>query len=73
MFDLSKQKVDVECPNCKKKHTATFQDVTNSKIIHCSCNTDIKLKDSNGSVRKSVSDINSAMKKLEQSLKSFGR
>lgn len=73
MFDLSKQKIDVPCPTCKRKHVATIKDVMNKKVIHCSCDTNIQLTDSNGSVKKSVNDINSSFKKLNDTMKKFGR
>lgn len=72
MFDLSKQKIDVECSNCKRKHSATIKDVMNKKIIHCSCNTNIQLTD-DGKLNKTVNDINSSFKKLNDTFKKFGR
>lgn len=72
MFDLSKQKVEVKC-NCGRKHFATLQDIINRKVVHCSCGTNIQLTDAGGSVRKSVSNANSAFKRLENSFKKLGR
>ena len=72
MFDLSKEKIDVKC-NCGRKHTATFQDAINGRIIKCICGDNIELKDSKDSVKKSVKDINKAFKDLENSFKSLSR
>lgn len=57
MFDLSKEKINVEC-DCGRKHVVTLQDAINRKILRCSCGNNIHLTDSNGSVKKGVSDIN---------------
>lgn len=72
MLDISKQKVDAKC-SCGIRHAATFQDVVNSKTIRCSCGAAIQLKDANGSVKKSVNDINKAFKDLENTFKKLGR
>ena len=73
MFDLSKEKIEFHCENCNRKHVATLKDVTNRKTVHCTCGTDIQLKDSTGSVARGVRDINSSMKKLEDAFKKLGR
>ena len=72
MVDLGKEKVEVQC-NCGRKHSATFQDAINHKVIRCSCGDNIQLNDKDGSVRKSVTDINKAFKGLDNAFKNFGR
>lgn len=72
MFDLSKEKIDVKC-DCGRKHIVTLQDAINRKVIKCSCGTNIQLNDSNGSVKKSVTDINKAFRDLENTFKQLGR
>lgn len=72
MFDLRKEKIDVKC-DCGRKHQASYQDVTNAKTIKCQCGILIQLKDKNGSVRRTTSDINKAFKDFENTLKKFGR
>lgn len=72
MFDLSKEKIDVKC-SCGRKHVATLENAINRKVIRCSCGTNIQLSDNNGSVKKSVSDINKAFKDLENTFKRLGR
>lgn len=71
MFDLSKEKVTTRCPNCNRKHQVTLQQVSNGATIRCSCNTNIKLNDRDGSVKRSVKDINNSFKKLEDTFKNF--
>jgi len=73
MFDLSTRKIDVECSSCKRKHTVTFSDVMNEKLIHCSCGTGMQLCDSNGSVKKGVQGVNAAMKELNDTFRSLGK
>lgn len=72
MFDLSKEKIDVKC-DCGRKNVATLQDAINRKVIRCSCGSNIELTDSNGSVKKGVSDVNKAVRDLENSFKKLGR
>lgn len=72
MFDLGKQKIEINCPSCNRRHAATFNDV-GKKTIRCGCGTNIQLQDSNNSVRNSVNDINKSFKKLEDAFKKFGR
>ncbi len=73
MFDLGKEKIDFNCPNCNRKHTVLLNDVSRRGSIHCGCGSNISLNDSNGSVKKGISDINSSLKKLEDAFKRFGR
>jgi hypothetical protein len=42
-------------------------------MIRCTCGTVIKLNDKNGSVRKSVIDMNKAFSDLENTFKGLGR
>jgi hypothetical protein len=72
MFDIGNQKVDVSC-NCGRQHIATLKDVSNGRNIRCSCGVTIQLKDSSGSVRKGLSDINKSMSDFEKALKKLGR
>lgn len=72
-MDLGKQKIQVDCPTCRRKHNATFNDVGKQKVIHCYCGTNIQLRDDKGSVKRSVNDINKAFKELEKTLKNFGK
>ena len=70
MFDLGKEQIEVEC-DCGVTHTANFQDAIDKKIIRCRCGTNIQLNDDNGSVSRSVSELNKAFKDLDDTLKSL--
>lgn len=72
MFDIGNQKVDVSC-SCGRRHSATLKDVSNGKNIRCGCGITIQLKDSGGSVKKSVTNINKSMGDFERALKKLGR
>ena len=72
-MDLGKEKIELCCPSCKRKHNATLSDVSRARIIKCACGTNIQLKDDRGSVKKGINDINKAFKDLEKTFKNFGR
>ncbi|PSL32271.1 hypothetical protein CLV42_104574 [Chitinophaga ginsengisoli] len=72
MFDLGKEKIEIKC-ECGRKHTVTFRDAINRKLIKCACGSNIQLNDGNGSVRKSVNDTNRAFKDLDDTLKRLGK
>ena len=72
MMNLGNEKVDINC-ECGKTHKASFQDVINAKTIKCTCGRYIKLTDKDGSVKKSVTDVNKAFKDLENAFKRFGK
>ena len=74
MIDISKQKIQSNCPSCNHKFSVTLKQVANEEIIKCnSCKNDIQLKDSNGSSKKSIRDVNKSFKDLEKTLKNFGK
>ncbi|MDD4333415.1 MAG: hypothetical protein PHT51_04870 [Patescibacteria group bacterium] len=74
MFDISQQKIDFDCPDCGAKNTITLEQAQNQETIVCvGCKKEIKLTDKDGSVNKSVSDINKAAKELENTIKKFGK
>jgi hypothetical protein len=69
MFDLGKEEITLECPTCNITHHTTLQLVANQAIIHCSCGTDIQLKDSGGSAKKGIREMNDAVKELDDLFK----
>ena len=74
MIDIGKQKIDIDCPNCRRKIQINLDQVARQQIVKCnSCSQDIQLQDSNGSAKKGVRDMNKAFKDLERTLKSFGK
>lgn len=74
MIDISKQKIDFKCPNCNKGLRISLAQVSREEVIICTqCKQEIKLKDSEGSTRKGIRDINKAFDDLEKTIKSFGK
>ena len=74
MFNISQQKIDLNCPECGSKNEVTLKQVENQEIIKCSgCKKDITLTDEDGSVKRAVADINKAAKSLENTIKKFGK
>ena len=73
MIDISKQTVNVNCPECKRSISVTLKQVADEVLVKCTCGQGIQLKDSNGSSRKAIHDINKSFKELDNTLKSFGR
>jgi ribosomal protein S27E len=51
--DLLKQQIDVPCPDCGRKNTATLKQVQRQERVVCrGCGVIIKLRDSGGGVDK---------------------
>jgi len=73
MIDISKQTVKVDCPQCKRSITVTLKQVADEVSVKCSCGQGIQLKDSNGTNRKAIQNINKSFKDLENTFKKFGR
>jgi len=73
MIDISKRDVKIDCPNCKRSISVTFKEVADEISIKCICGQGIQLKDSDGSCRKAIHDINKSFKGLENTLKKLGR
>ena len=72
MIDLSKERVDINCPECNKQIAITLGQVMKQETISCSsCKTQIQLKDQNGSTNRSVNKINDSFKKLDRAFKSI--
>ncbi|MBD1395125.1 IS1 family transposase [Mucilaginibacter glaciei] len=74
MFDISKQNIDIGCPQCGRNNSVTLAQVAQQATITCAgCRRRITLKDKNGSAGKSVRDINNAIRDFENTLKKLGR
>ncbi len=73
MIDISKQSVKLDCPECKRSMTVTIKQVADEALIKCNCGQEIQLKDSNGTNKKAIRDINKSFKDLENTLKKFGK
>lgn len=73
MIDISKQTVKINCPECKRSITVSLKQVADQVTVKCICGQGIQLKDSNGTNRKAIQDINNSFKNLENAFKKFGR
>lgn len=74
MIDISKQKIQSKCPSCNHLFSVTLKQVANEEIIKCiNCKNNIQLKDSNGSSRRSIREVNKSFKDLKKTLKNFGK
>lgn len=74
MIDILKHKVAHKCPSCGGNIQFTLGQLSNQKTIKCnSCNTNIKLEDSNGKSKSELKKVNKAFKDLDKTLKNFGK
>lgn len=66
MFDLSKQKIDIDCPSCSKKIKLTLEEVSEQATVICpSCSQSLKLHD-NGDSKYSILIIECQLSDEEQ-------
>ena len=73
MIDISKQTVKVDCTVCKRSITVSIKQVADEAFVKCTCGQGIQLKDSNGTNKKAIRDINKSLKDFENTLKKFGK
>jgi hypothetical protein len=73
MFDLGKQKIDIECPECNRKVSVTLDQVAEEQIVTCPIGHKIQLQDKDNSAREGIKDINKSFKDLERTIKNFGK
>jgi predicted RNA-binding protein Jag len=73
MIDISKLSVNMNCPECKRSITVSLKQVADEVLVKCNCGQEIQLKDSNGTNRKAIHDINKSFKDLENTFKNFGK
>ncbi|MBC8314220.1 MAG: hypothetical protein ISR57_06365 [Bacteroidales bacterium] len=73
MIDISKQTVEVDCPDCKRPITVSIKKVADEALVKCTCGQGIQLKDSNSSNKKAIREINKSLKNLENTIKKFGK
>jgi len=73
MIDISKQTVNLNCPNCKRSITVSLKQVADEATVKCTCGQGIQLKDNNHSNRKAIHDINKSFKDLENTFKKLGK
>ena len=73
MIDISKQTVKLDCPECKRTISVSIKQVADEALVKCTCCQEIQLKDSNGTNKKAIRDINNSIKDLENVFKKLGR
>ena len=73
MFDIGESQIEIECGKCKRKHKVTLKQVTQKKIIKCLCGVNLELEDKDGSVARSIRDVNKSLGDLRRKLKRFGK
>lgn len=73
MIDISKQTVNINCPECKRSISVSLKQIADEVTVKCNCGQGIKLTDNRGPAKKSIRDLNKSFKDLENALKNFGR
>lgn len=69
MYDISKQSVKIECPNCKNSIPVTLNQIAEQVLVKCICGQEIQLQDSNGTNKKAIDEVNKSFKDLEKSIR----
>ncbi len=72
-MDISKESVKIECPDCKKSISVTLNQVAQEVMVNCICGQEIQLKDSKGTSKKAIEDVNKSLKDLEKAIKKLGK
>ncbi len=74
MFDLNKNWITIECPNCSYQDEIQLIDVKTKKTVFChNCKIKINLLDGDASVHTGVNNINEAFDKINKLFKNFGK
>jgi transcription elongation factor Elf1 len=73
MIDISEQSLKLDCPGCKKSVSVTIKQVAEEALLKCSCGQEIQLRDSNGTSKNAIRDINMSFRDLEKAFKKFGK
>lgn len=72
-MDISKQNINIECPDCKKSLSVTIKQVADEIVINCDCGQEIQLRDKNGASKKAIKDIDNSLKALEKTIFRLGK
>jgi len=72
MIDLSKEKIKIDCPKCKRSITVSIKQIADEALVKCSCGREIQLIDDNRTNKKAIKDVNKAFKDLENVFKKLG-
>jgi predicted Zn finger-like uncharacterized protein len=69
-FDLGKEKIKVECPECKTENAVSLGQLQRQEQVKCmKCGATMRLGDVNGSVGKTVTAVNSAFDELKNAVR----
>lgn len=72
MIDLSKEKVKIDCPECKRSIAVSIKQIADEALVKCSCGQQIRLIDEKRTNKKAIRDVNKAFKDLENEFKKLG-
>lgn len=68
-MSMSSKQITVECPKCEAANVVSLQQVADQSQIKCvGCEVNIDLVDDNGSTKKSIQNIEQALKQLPKEL-----
>lgn len=73
MYDISKQSLKIECPNCKNSIPVTLNQIAEQVLVKCICGQEIQLQDSNGTNKKAIDEVNKSFKDLEKSIRKLSK
>lgn len=71
MIDISKQKVEIDCPNCKLKVEVTIKQVCDEASVVCLCGQTMTLQDKDNSMKNEVKKVNDAFVDLEKTIRNI--
>jgi predicted Zn finger-like uncharacterized protein len=72
-FDLAKERIKVECPECKTENAVSLGQVQRQEQVKCmKCGATMPLRDVDGSVGKTVTYVNSAFDEMKNALREIG-
>lgn len=68
---FGKADVDINCPECNRKFSIKLNQI-GTTVVCPSCRKSIFLQDSNNS-KRNISNVDKSLKKLDKTLKNFGK
>ncbi len=71
-IEVGSLEIDFPCPNCEASNRISLAQVEREETIQCiKCKSNIKLQDSNGTVKKGIKDVQTAFDKFEKKIRSL--
>lgn len=72
-LDLAEERIKVECPECKTENAVSLGQMQRQEQVKCmKCGATMRLRDVDGSVGKTVTDVNSAFDELKNAVREIG-